>query len=38
MSGFGTQKKCPFPVNRDVPSIEVTNKNVMYVNMLLGLP
>ena len=36
--GFGTQKKCSFPLNRGVPSIEVTNKKVMYVNIFLGLP
>ena len=28
MPVFGTQKKYSFPLNRDVPSIEVTNKNV----------
>ena len=27
--GFGTQKKCPFPLNRGVPSIEVTNTKIM---------
>ena len=27
--GFGTQKKCPFPQNRSVPSIEVTNTKIM---------
>ena len=36
--GFGTHKKCSFPLNGDVPSIEVTNKKVMYVNIFLGLP
>ena len=36
--GFGTQNKCSFPLNRDVPSIEVTNKKVMYENILIGLP
>ena len=28
-SGFGTQKKCPHPLNRGVPSIEVTNTKIM---------
>ena len=36
--GLGIQKKCSFPQNRDVPSIEVTNKKVMFVNTFLGLP
>ena len=27
--GFGTQKKCPFLLNRGVPSIEVTNTKIM---------
>ena len=35
---FGTQKKCSFPLNGDVPSTEVTNKKVMHVNIFLGLP
>ena len=26
--GFGTQKKCPFPLNRGVPSIEVTKQKL----------
>ena len=26
---FGTQKKRPFPLNRGVPSMEVTNTNIM---------
>ena len=34
--GFGTRKKCSFPLNRDVPSIEVTNRQVMYGNILAG--
>ena len=28
--GFGTQKKCPFPLNRGVPSLEVTNTKIMW--------
>ena len=28
--GFGTQKKCPFALNRGVPSIEVTNTKIMW--------
>ena len=28
-SGFGTQNKSPFPLNRGVPSIEVTNTKIM---------
>ena len=35
--GFGIQKKCSFPQNRDVPSKEVTNEKVMSVNIFLGL-
>ena len=27
--GFGTQKKCPFPLNRSVPSLEVTDAKIM---------
>ena len=27
--GFGTQKNCPFPQNRSVPSREVTNTKIM---------
>ena len=27
-SGFGTQKKSPFPLNRDVPSIEVADTKI----------
>ena len=27
---FGTQKKCPFPLNTGVPSIEVTNTKIMW--------
>ena len=27
--GFGTQKKCPFPLNRGVPSKEVIDKKIM---------
>ena len=27
--GFGTRKKCPFPLNRGVPSIEVTNTKIV---------
>ena len=26
--GFGIQKKCPFPLNRGVPSIEVTDTKI----------
>ena len=26
--GFGTQKKCPFPVNRSIPSTEVTKQRL----------
>ena len=29
-SGFGTQNKSPFPLNRGVPSIEVTNTKIMW--------
>ena len=29
-SGFGTQKKCPFPLNRSVPSLEVTDAKIMW--------
>ena len=36
--GFGIQKKCSFPQNREVPSLEETNKKVLYVNTFLGLP
>ena len=36
--GFGTQKKCSFPLNRDVPSIEIRNKKVMSVNIFPGTP
>ena len=28
-TGFGTQKTCPFPLNRGVPSIEVTDTKIM---------
>ena len=28
---FGTLKKCPFPLNRDVPSLEVTNTKIMWI-------
>ena len=28
--GFGTQKKCPFPLNRSVPSLEVTDAKIMW--------
>ena len=28
--GFRTQKKCPFPLNRGVPSIQVTNTRIMW--------
>ena len=28
--GFGTQTKCPFPLNRGVPSLEVTNTKIMW--------
>ena len=28
--GFGTQKKCPFPLNRGVPSIKLTNTKIMW--------
>ena len=34
--GFGTQKKCPFPLNRGVPSTEVRNKYKNHVNIFLG--
>ena len=27
---FETQEKCPFPLNRDIPSIEVTNTKIMW--------
>ena len=27
--GFGTHKKCPFPLSRGVPSIEVTDSKIM---------
>ena len=27
--GFATQKKCPFPLNRGVPSIKLTNTKIM---------
>ena len=27
--GFGTQIKCPFPLNRGVPSVEVTDLKIM---------
>ena len=27
--GFRTQKKCPFPLNGGVPSVEVTNIKIM---------
>ena len=36
--GFGTQKMCSFLLNIDIPSIEITNKKVLYVNIFLGLP
>ena len=28
--GFGTQNKCPYPVNRGIPSIEVTGTKIMW--------
>ena len=28
--GFGIQKTCPFPLNRGVPSIEVTDSQIMW--------
>ena len=31
--GFRTQKKCPFPLNGGVPSVEVTKD---YVNIFAG--
>ena len=27
--GFGTQEECPFPLNRGVPLIKVTNTKIM---------
>ena len=36
--GFGTQNKCPFPLNRDFPSTEVTNRKIMNVNIFAGSP
>ena len=30
--GFRTQKKCPFPLNRGVPSIQVTNTRIMWIS------
>ena len=33
---FRDLKKCPFPLNRGVPSIEVSNKYKDYVNIFLG--
>ena len=33
--GFGIKKKCPFPLNRGVPSIKITNTNI-YVNIFPG--
>ena len=29
--GFRTQRKCPFPLNRGVPSIEVTDTKIIYL-------
>ena len=29
-TGFGTQNKCPYPVNRGVPSIEITGTKIMW--------
>ena len=28
--GFGTQKKCFFPLNKSIPSIEVTNTKILW--------
>ena len=28
---FGTQNKCPFPLNRGVPSMEVTNTKIKWI-------
>ena len=28
--GFGAQKKCPFPLNRGLPLIKVTNTKIMW--------
>ena len=28
--GFGTQKTCPFPLNRGVPSTEETDSKIMW--------
>ena len=36
--GFGTQKKCSFPLNRDVPSIEVTNRQVICMRTFFRDP
>ena len=36
--GFGTQNKRPFPLNRDFPSTEVTNRKIMNVNIFAGSP
>ena len=33
--GFGIKKECPFPLNRGVPSIKITNTNI-YVNIFPG--
>ena len=37
-AGFQDPEKVFLSLNRDIPSIEVTNKKVMYVNIFLGLP
>ena len=29
--GFGTKKKCPFPLYRGHPSLEVTDTKIMYI-------
>ena len=37
--GFGTQKKGPFPLNKGVPSTEVTDTKIMWINILSqGVP
>ena len=28
--GFGTQKKCFFPLNKSIPSVEVTNTKILW--------
>ena len=37
--GFGTKKKCPFPLNRGVPSIKVSQRrgSTVFVSSLVGL-